>query len=408
MMYAIIISAAILVICGAFAAFAAHTAKARILVCLIGLILCGAVIAAWFFFFRTPEDNRDPWEKTLAFYDDIGTPYAEYYTDEQMNSRLAEDMVVFDGRLYVGAGDYGMNTGPLPVMSYDLKNKVWEGSEELIQDEQIKRFEIIDGSLVILGTDPKDGWSQGSYYIPYDGAWETVSALPGGVHCFDAITVGDETLFGLGVTHKNSPVVRFDGEEYTPVEFLREGVCPYFSQNEIIRVYNLFTYKGVTYAFLSLDAVDESGKKIYFMDLYAYDGESFNYVCGSLPSEDLREVAVTDSKVFFIIDNALLSSEDLVNFSATSPAADTTPIDIMNYGGNVYLLGAKPTETGGFHNAVFKLNKDGIFEIVRTFKTTSEVNSFCRDEDYFYVSLGKRDSVSETSSAGTVLKIIAE
>ena len=81
-----------------------------------------------------------------------------------MLSRRAEDLIIYDGHLYVGCGDYSANTGPVNVYSLDLSTYEWQMSQEALEDEQIKRFLVLDGALCIPGTDPKGDWETGNYY----------------------------------------------------------------------------------------------------------------------------------------------------------------------------------------------------------------------------------------------------
>ena len=400
----IILTLAIAAVCGAVLFLGQkpkETRKLRIAVC---LLLC--LVFSVLFILLSPE--KDPWAKHLSKHRSLGVPYSEFFTDEQKSSRITDDLIIFDGRLYVGGGDYDKNTGPLPIISYDLEKGIWESSDELIPDEQIKRFTVLDERLVATGTDPKDDWELGNYYVFKDGKWETLRALPNGVHCFDAIEFGGESFFALGVTSHHFPVVRFDGENYVSVEFFRNGELLDTSSHETIRVYNLFEYMGELYAFLTLDQTNENGEMLYFMDLYVYDGKAFNYKSGRLPSFDMREVAVADEKIFFIIDGTLLSSRDLLGFSAVSLGEGASAVDITESDGEIYVLATKSDGDEKHLNAIFRLTSDGDFDIVLSFKTDIEAGAFCTDGNSFFVSLGRRESESQHASVGQVIKISAK
>ena len=133
--------------------------------------------------------------------EDLGIPLAQAYADENkghMLSRRSEDIAIFDGRLYVGCGDYSANTGPVNVYSMGLEDRKWKVSAEALEDEQIKRFLVLDGKLCIPGTDPRGDWSMGNYYLLSDDAWQTHRVLPSGIHCFDGIEFEGNLFFGLG------------------------------------------------------------------------------------------------------------------------------------------------------------------------------------------------------------------
>ncbi|MBQ7294194.1 MAG: hypothetical protein IJW79_10705 [Clostridia bacterium] len=374
------------------------TRKIRIAACLLLSLLYVAVL----FNLNT---EKDPWDKYSVKYKNLGVPYLEFYSDEQKSSRLSDDLAVFDGRLYVGGGDYDKNTGPLPIRSYDLAKGGWTSSKELIPDEQIKRFEVLGGKLLTLGTDPKEDWNLGNYYVLENGIWNTLRVLPDGVHCFDAIEFGEEIFFGLGVTSGKFPVARFDGERYSAVDFLKNGEKLDTSENEIVRVYNLFEHKGVLYAFLTFDVTNEKGEKVYLMDLYAYDGKAFSYESGSLPAEDMREVVSEGNRIFLILGNTLLSSEDLLCFSALKIGDRVNAVDVIRHNGEIYLLATRKIDKENYYAAIFKHSENDRFDIVYSFKTDTEAGAFCRDGNSFYVSLGRRENPDGNKSAGQVIKI---
>lgn len=340
--------------------------------------------------------------KIKLFFTDLGVPYAEIYSEEQISSRLAEDITVHNGKLYVGGGDYDANTGPVYVMSYDLQKGQWERSAEPLPDEQIKRFRLIDGKLAVLGTDPRDGWELGNYYILDDG-WETMRVLPAGIHCFDSIKWQGDLFFGLGVNSGDLPAVRFDGENYTAVKLLKNGEPLDTSAHSTVRIYNLFTYKGELFAFLTLDKTTESEKNtVHFMDLYIYDGESFVFSHGSLPAEDMPDVVTTADTAYFIMNDALLASENLVEFSQISLGDGVKASDVIAHDGRIYALGWRQISKNCFEATVFESTDDGFTKKFGLF-AHAPAGSFCKDGDSFYISLGIRDL--PTPHAGRVIRV---
>ena len=335
---------------------------------------------------------------------DLGVPYLDIYAKELVNSRLSDDMTVFDGKLYVGGGDYGANTGPVYVMSYDLERGVWEKSAETLPDEQIKRFALVGGELAILGTDPKEDWTMGNYYLLRDGKWETLRVLPSGIHCFDYTEFDGDGFFGLGVNSGDCPVVRFDGESYTAVGFYKDGEPLDTSVYETVRVYNLFEYRGELYAFFTFDKVGEDGAKNYYMDLYRYDGEVFEYAFGSIPAEDMPDIVTTDSAAYLVMNRTLLVTHDLTGFSGIALGKDIRVSDIIESDGSVFVLGWKPVSENYYEITVFEGN-DGEFEKRFGFFAYATAGSFCKDGDRFYISLGERENPALIRDAGRVVAI---
>ena len=58
---------------------------------------------------------------SIDSYVDLGAPAAAYYPSNYL-ARCAWDMTIFDGRLYVGCGDYSNNSGDVPVLSCSLND----------------------------------------------------------------------------------------------------------------------------------------------------------------------------------------------------------------------------------------------------------------------------------------------
>jgi len=121
----------------------------------------------------------------------VGNPSALRYDATRIYPRNIWDMQVFDGRLYVGTGNssnYGpsSNAGPVDVWSYDPKTSQFS-SEFVVDEEQIARFRVADGALLIPGHDPHGSDRYGDFYRLRDGKWEKVQTIPYGMHTYDII-----------------------------------------------------------------------------------------------------------------------------------------------------------------------------------------------------------------------------
>ena len=370
----------------------------RIIVSVVLLLACALAEALLVPLFLLEKN------KIISRPESFGSPYFEVYDKERIHSRLSEDLIVFDGRLYVGGGDYDANTGPVTVKSYDLEKGVWESSAEALEDEQIKRFCVLDGKLVTLGTDPKGDWSLGNYYIFDGGKWETVRALPSGIHCFDAIEFEDFTFFALGVNSGDYPITRYDGENYEMLEFYKKGELLDTSAHEYVRVYNLFERGGELFAFLTLDVTAEDGSVSYFMDLYRYADGAFEFVNGSLPAADMPDVVTSGELTYIIIRDTLLVSSDLVNFSALNLGKGVRVVDITEFDGKIYVL-ATPKNTGTrFESMVFEVS-DTSAEKLFGFLEYNTPGAFCVAGEAFYISLGRRGEIAAPKSAGEIFRV---
>ena len=80
-----------------------------------------------------------------------------------------------------------------------------------VNDEQIARFRVIGGKLMVPGHDPKQPWSLGNFYVLGKAGWRKVCALSGGIHCYD-LAGHDGALFAaMGRIHGGAATRSEDG-----------------------------------------------------------------------------------------------------------------------------------------------------------------------------------------------------
>lgn len=127
--------------------------------------------------------------------ENLGNPLAKRHPDGSQfhYARTISALQAFDGKLYLGHGDWGLNSGPTDVWCYDLKTKEFV-NQGRIEDEAADHYRVINGRLYVPGTDPQEDWSLGNFYRLENGAWVKHRTLPGAIHSFDIVGVGD-TLF---------------------------------------------------------------------------------------------------------------------------------------------------------------------------------------------------------------------
>lgn len=347
----------------------------------------------------------------------IGNPLAIDFKDELYLSRTSADLTVFDGKLFIGGGDYDKNTGPVYVHSYDVSSGEWKKSAEPLPDEQIKRFVIIDKELYATGTDPKDDWEKGNFYRYENGEFVTYRVLDGAIHNFDIVKFEDKLFFALGVAENTSPVIVFENEEYSPVPFLKDGAPLDTTGFETVRVYNFLVFDGKLYAFLSLGDEKEA-----LMDLYVYENGAFSHLFGSLPSVDMTETLELGGMAFLLMGYNLFSTEDLVSFESVPLGAPV--LDVYPYGNGFFALcSAKKGESSTsetklndfeanstthsgnlYKNTIFFTTDGKTFDEVVSFETAEIASSLAFDGSVFFTSLGGYDS-SFSENVGTILLI---
>lgn len=187
----------------------------------------------------------------------VGNPGRNMYLAKSMvYARNIWDMQVFDGRIYFGMGNSN-NRGPAPnakggqIWSYDPKGnrfKVeWEADEE-----QVDRFRILNGKLVVPGHDPTDSWQYGNWYRLEPNGWKKHRNIPGGIHCYDMACFNGKMFAALGTKPHSEFVVMSenDGKTWTGCGILG------------MRAYTLFTVADNLYVSL-------------YRGVAAYDGKRF-------------------------------------------------------------------------------------------------------------------------------------
>ena len=333
--------------------------------------------------------RRDEADKTKRLKD-LGIPLIETYTNEteqEIRARRSEDMVIYDGRLYVGCGDYDTNMGPVSVVCYDISEGEWQISPEVLEDEQIKRFLVLDGTLCIPGTDPRGDWSMGNYYTLSDGGWQTQRVLPSGIHCFDGLIFEGRTFFGLGVNSGDYPVAVSDGEGFRSVAFMRDGELVDTSAFEFVRTYNLTVWQDQLFAFLTLGNTDSIAYEVY-----RYDGESFVYY--STPPEvfwrgyDMAHTGAFADLGVFINGYCYFTTEDMVSFRPRQVGDSDLACDMLVLEDTLYVLAYRELEKG-YESAVYATRDGKTFEKLFYFQKEIPAGAFAYENGVFYFSMGR-------------------
>lgn len=147
----------------------------------------------------------------------IGNPYLDRYPAEsQRYARNIWDMIFFNGKLYLGAGNSSNagpapNAGPVPIISYDPESNLFS-SDFIVDEEQIDVFHALDGMLYIPGHDPKENWSLGNFYsLPPGGLWQKHRTIPHAIHTYSMTSFDNKLFAALGTQEEMSVVVSGDG-----------------------------------------------------------------------------------------------------------------------------------------------------------------------------------------------------
>jgi len=133
----------------------------------------------------------------------LGNPFADRFADDTgwENVRSVWDMQRWENRIYLAHGDGYSNAGPTDVWFYDPASASFV-KETTIDEEEIRRFVVSDGSLFIPGFDPRESndpreWALGNLYTMDDDGWRKLRTIPWGLHAYDVLSAGEQ-LFVSG------------------------------------------------------------------------------------------------------------------------------------------------------------------------------------------------------------------
>ncbi|MBF0431273.1 MAG: T9SS type A sorting domain-containing protein [Fibrobacteria bacterium] len=96
-------------------------------------------------------------------------------------------LFTYHDKVYIGYGDYGANTGPIAIVSYDINSGNF-AAEYSAGTETIDRFYNFQGTLITMDIDPR-GVPYGSIFIKdvNTGKWRAGADINDGTHTFDAV-----------------------------------------------------------------------------------------------------------------------------------------------------------------------------------------------------------------------------
>lgn len=340
--------------------------------------------------------------------EDLGIPLITKYpdtTEAHVLSRKVWDMQLFNNRIYIGSGDYNLNTGPVDVYYYDITNEKFV-KEATLPDEQINRFVVIDNKLMITGTDPQEGWEMGNFFIWENNNWIKKRNLLGGVHNFDLIEYKGNLFAGLGTVSNSSIVMSEDNGETFSYVYLYNDLGEKIDINEnssaAYRVYDLFEFKNSLYAFCnrSLYKYNEEGNRFEKVPSNRIDYGTMN-VTSHVP---LKTKTVFDDKLV-LINGSIKYTEDLLEYKTVAFDQTTYVYDVLERNGQLYMLCNTPV-SNGFITSVFKTEDCVNYELELYFNYTDYSFSFEYADGAYYFGIGTTANSGEKgANSGRILRI---
>ncbi len=340
---------------------------------------------------------------------ELGIPSKDQYSPES-HGLYAFDLIIYDDKLYIGDGDYGANTGPVNVMAYNLKTEQWENTGTL-PDEAVRRFTVIDGTLIIPGTDPKEDWNYGNYYVLENGNWKIERTIPEGIHNFDMVLYDGKLFAALDREPGKIPLVCSNdgGKTFQTVEMLKDGELINTDGGVWNRCLDFIVLNGELYT--TYFYADKNVETVRF-EFYRYDTSigKFVYTKNILGTVGIRNCgkeyfksSVTFKDKVFIASGYLTETSDMNTFKNVKFERDETVWDLYVSDGTLYILTSFKNDDETYDISVWK-SDDGE-NIVRDIKFTYDIPavSFAVSSHEYFFSMYNNKDIHEKN--GMVLRL---
>lgn len=330
---------------------------------------------------------------------DLGVPHGKRYDSSERAIRVM-DMVVFDGALYVGGGDYGTNAGPVDMLRYNIAAGEWEQLGSL-PDEEVNEFAVIGGVLTVPGTDPRDiGWDKCNYYYLENGEWKMKSTLPGAPHCWDITGYGGKIFAAIQYGGDGSAyyvaVSEDGGESFFVIPLTDENGVP-AARSAVGRYYHLLHINGDLYAYCENKLYKYNGERFAFA--YDWQGKVTPGNAAGI-AKDLGSVVYTDTAMYFST-TALYECADPASPAQLALPSIETVNDLYVFGGELYVLAVERKSAAENIIRVYKFSS-GEFSIVAEIVRETSAVCLAVTDDRVYLGLASNNKHADN---GRVIEI---
>jgi len=345
-------------------------------------------------------------------YDTIGAPSTDKFSKGEPASS-PWDLCYFNGKIYLGSGDYNVNTGPTDIWAYNLQTLLWEKTGTL-QEEAVTRFVVLDEKLVALGADSTQDWSFGSFYLLNNQKWIQYRNIPNAVHVFDMIEFDNKLFAGIGTEYNALPILvsQDKGLTFNPVPMIKDDKPYDLSVYAFSRAYEFFTFNEqlnvLTRHYLQ---DDYQGERKYVCEIFRYENGKMYYhsnadfftTSTNVGVNLLNAKGVFEDTAYFA-SNYLYSSQDLKNFTRIDLPEKEFVSDFFILDDVMYVLGYKPISDKTFSVVIYSTKniRQGFYEI-KSFEYPVPPLSFVLVNENFYLGMGNKTNTNKHN--GTVLKV---
>ena len=362
--------------------------------------------------------NSDGYINAVPVY--VGTPAFERYDNSAADIIFARnpwDMQTYNGKVYIGSGDYNSNKAPSLIACYDPKTDEATVYQDLLDDEQVSNFAIINGRLIAAGIDPSnnailhyfelnaDETAFINYAMPYD--WR--------VHNFDMIGFGDKIFIGAGTDsqkNRTAALVSTDGgKTFGSVNVVKDGMNVTGANigSGWDRIYQYLTLNGDLYCY-EVHVGDSS-----YDGFYKYDADANQFNFHSAGSGFVS----TGNKFFNIFKESMefagksvictgyfLTSTDMKTFTKnTFAGSNASYLDMVVIGDELYVLAATEN-SGSYTNTVYKTKDLSTFTKVLEFDAETYMISMEYVDGTFVFGAGApSNTTSPSTMCGDIFRV---
>ena len=239
----------------------------------------------------------------------IGTPYKKQYrSGEDIYSRNVWDMVLYNGKIFIGAGNSAnegpsINSGPVYLIALNPNIDKFENISR-IDDDQVDKFKILNKKLFIPGHDAKGSWDWGNFYIYSNNKnrFKKFRNIPNALHIYDLVlkdgklfsAIGLDEGAAVGITKnygKNWEIQKLGssrvytflelGDELFALKKFKRTSRPYFSVAQYIdgnfiprydiSIYKMFPKTRFEIKYSRATRIIKLGNKAIYVGAYKYN-----------------------------------------------------------------------------------------------------------------------------------------
>ena len=375
------------------------------------LIVCISLLSSFSIPTMAATTTKDVTSQVL----NIGNPF----TKAKTYARNVWDMQVYNGRIYLGHGDYINNASPIPVIYYDPTSNKFI-TQYTVNEEQIDKYKVLNGKLYIPGTDARESWDYGNFYTLDNDQWTKFRTIPKANHVFDMTYFNGQLYAAIGATTRDACglVASKDmGKTWTTVQ------NTFSSLNDWLD--NLFVVNNKLYATGDLIVAPTVSPYTKFRNFLTTDGIKpvvQPYSNSFLPGATLyhnynmiRSTTINNSLVYLGVSvsgindqwspDAMYVATDVGHVRrVVFPTANALPTDIVVRDNTTYVSAYVKNSSNSYTNYVFKSDDLQTWTELFKFNTDTFVRSFEELNGDFYFGLGC-DMTTLTPSTGNILKV---